>query len=197
VSDIFLRTRPTASRTLRGPTWTSTGTPDSCNNLLSQYGTHAGCGTMCTSGHATKHGSTLHYISKHAAQLPNMPARRQLATTRDLLCGTCFATTCALSHCKHDARRRTLTTPPEPCARHRMRAAERKQRQRKLAQLACSCSQALVALVLDDRGRSWNCSSRRARRGPSARAAIVPGERGHGGRQLRSGGGLRSPPPLD
>ena len=109
---------------------------------------------MCTSGHATKHGSTLYYISKHAAQLPNMPARRQLATTRDLLCGTCFATTCALSHCKHDARRPTLTTLPEPCARHRMRAAERKQRLREPARLACSCSQALVALVLDDRGRS-------------------------------------------
>ena len=100
---------------------------------------------MCTFGHATKHGSTLHCISKHAAQLPNMSARRQLDTTRDMLCGTCFATTCALSHCKHASRRRTLATPPVSRARHHVRAAERLQRQRKLALLASSCSQTLLA----------------------------------------------------
>ena len=64
-----------------------------------------------------------------------MSARRQLDTTRDMLCGTCFATTCALSHCKHAARRPTLATPPERCATHHVRAAERKNRQRKLALL--------------------------------------------------------------
>jgi hypothetical protein len=113
--------------------------------MFSQYGTHAGCGTLCTFGHTTKHGSTLHCISKHAAQLPNMSARRQLDTTRDMLCGTCFATTCALSHCKHASRRPTLATPPVSRARHRVRAAERLQRQRKLALLASSCSQTLLA----------------------------------------------------
>ena len=111
MSDIFLGTRPTASRTLQGPTWTSTGTPDSCNKCSRNTG-HTRVAAHCARPD-TQPSMAVHCIAsvnmlRAAQHARTTPARHYTrSAVRDMRCDNTRAVPlqacCASTDARHTA----------------------------------------------------------------------------------------------